>query len=43
MIYAKNGIWHPQLFDTNTLNLYQQIIKEESINFKLSDIIKHPA
>ena len=41
MIYAKNGIWHPQLFDTNKLNLYQQIIKKDSINFKLSDIIKH--
>ena len=40
LIYAKNGIWHPELFNPMTLDLFQQSLNQNLIGFKFSEIMK---
>ena len=35
LIYAKNGIWHPELFNPTTLNSFQESLDKIFIGFKL--------
>ena len=41
MIYAKNGIWHAELFDSIKLNSFKQNPNQNLFGFKLSEIIKY--
>ena len=41
LIYAKNGLWHPEFFDPSTFISYQQSLKQDFINFELSETIRY--
>ena len=40
LIYAKNGIWYPELFNPITLDSFQKILNQHLIGFKFSEIMK---
>ena len=37
LIYEKNRIWHPKLFNPTTLNSFQQSLNKNFIRFKLKN------
>ena len=41
LIYAKNGIWHPELFDSIAINSFKQDLNQNLFGFKLTEIIKY--
>ena len=40
LIYAKNGIWHPELFNPTTLHSFRQNLNQNFIGLKLWEVIK---